>query len=208
MKERFLEKTSFIMLSLIVSFVLICCVSAPQIPQPIVIKSEGPYAIGDRGPAGGWIIYDKGDNAGGWRYLEAAPEDQTPASWRHKGLLKWGCHGKSIPGARHNAIGKGKQNTQAILEACDEPDIAARKCADYRGGGKDDWFLPSLDELNLIYTHLYKQGLGDLRMGEYWSSSETGNGRYAWHHNFTNGKQLYCNKYPEYRVRAIREFGD
>ncbi|MDD2671056.1 MAG: DUF1566 domain-containing protein [Syntrophales bacterium] len=185
------------------ALVLISCASAPP---PIIVKSEGPYAIGDRGPAGGWIIYDKGDDSQGWRYLEAAPEDQTPASWRHQGLVKWGCHGTSIPEARRAAVGAGMKNTKAILKECDEPDTAARKCAEYRGGGKSDWFLPSLDELNLIYTHLFKQGLGGLRLGEYWSSSETGNGRYAWNINFSNGKQLYCNKYPAYRVRAVRAF--
>jgi hypothetical protein len=40
--------------------VLMSCASTPQIPQTPVIKSEGPYAIGDRGPAGGWIIMTKG----------------------------------------------------------------------------------------------------------------------------------------------------
>ncbi len=208
MRTTPIRKGLFSLFILAGAAVLMSCASTPQIPQTPVIKSEGPYAIGDRGPAGGWIIYDKGDNSEGWRYLEAAPEDQTPASWRHKGLVKWGCHGTSIPEARHTAIGKGRANTKAIIKTCDEPDTAARKCAEYRGGGKDDWFLPSREELNLVYTVLYQQGQGDLRMGEYWSSSETSNGRYAWNINFTNGKQLYGNKYPKYRVRAVRAFMD
>lgn len=33
------------------------------------------YNIGDIGPAGGFIIYDKKSYSGGWRYLEAAPAD-------------------------------------------------------------------------------------------------------------------------------------
>ncbi|MBN2415667.1 DUF1566 domain-containing protein [bacterium] len=191
------------------ALVFLSCTSAPEtprVPQEMFIKSEGPYSVGDRGPAGGWIIYDKGNNSDGWRYMEAAPEDQTPDSWRHAGLAKWGCHGTAIPGARYTAIGKGMKNTKAVLETCDDPDTAARMCADYRGGGKDDWFLPSLDELNLIYTHLFKQKIGGLRLGEYWSSTETTNGRHAWNHNFTNGKQFYCNKYPNYRVRCVRVF--
>jgi hypothetical protein len=192
------------------ALVFLSCASAPEAPQAtaqaIIVKSEGPYYVGDRGPAGGWIIYDKGNNSDGWRYMEAASEDQTPDSWRHKGLAEWGCHGTAIPGARYTAIGRGMLNTKAILEGCNEPDTAARRCADYRGGGKDDWFLPSLDELNLIYTHLFKQKIGGLRLGEYWSSSETTNGRYAWNHNFNNEKRLYCNKYPNYRVRCVRVF--
>ena len=33
------------------------------------------YSIGSYGPAGGRIFYDKGNNDGGWRYLEAAPSN-------------------------------------------------------------------------------------------------------------------------------------
>ena len=33
------------------------------------------YKIGDEGPAGGVIFYDKGEYSDGWRYLEAAPAD-------------------------------------------------------------------------------------------------------------------------------------
>ena len=33
------------------------------------------YNIGEIGPAGGFIIYDKKSYVGGWRYLEAAPSD-------------------------------------------------------------------------------------------------------------------------------------
>jgi hypothetical protein len=204
-----MKKTTIkrVLISLSILAGVLVFISCASTPQPIIIKSEGPYAIGDRGPAGGWIIYDKGSNSDGWRYLEAAPEDQT-TGWSMSDWAKWGCHGKSIPGARYNTIGKGRINTEAILKECDEPAIAARRCADYRGGGKSDWFLPSLDELNRIYTHLYKFRLGGLGLGPYWSSSETSNGRWALHHNFTNGKQIYSNKYPKYRVRAVRTFMD
>ncbi|MCL2762731.1 MAG: DUF1566 domain-containing protein [Treponema sp.] len=40
------------------------------------------YKIGDTGPAGGIVFYDKGDNADGWQYLEAAPPDfEFEANW-------------------------------------------------------------------------------------------------------------------------------
>jgi transcriptional regulator with XRE-family HTH domain len=39
------------------------------------------YKIGDTGPAGGLIFYDKGNNIGGWRYLEAAPADLGPTAF-------------------------------------------------------------------------------------------------------------------------------
>lgn len=39
------------------------------------INGGKAYRIGDRGPAGGYIFYDKGNYDKGWRYLEAAPHD-------------------------------------------------------------------------------------------------------------------------------------
>ena len=40
------------------------------------------YKPGDAGPAGGIVFYDKGDNADGWQYLEAAPpEFEFEANW-------------------------------------------------------------------------------------------------------------------------------
>jgi len=40
------------------------------------------YKVGETGPAGGIVFYDKGDNTDGWRYLEAAPPDfEFEANW-------------------------------------------------------------------------------------------------------------------------------
>ena len=157
------------------------------------------YKIGEKGPAGGWIIYDKGNNAGGWRYLEAAPEDQ--------GKVVWGCYKESIPGAKGTAIGAGKSNTRTIEENCDE-ESAAKLCTAYKGGGKNDWFLPSRDELNLIYTNLYKAKVGGFAYQgyqAYWSSSEI-DATSAWNQDFFNGFKGYLRKKHESWVRAVRAF--
>lgn len=159
---------------------------------------ERTYKIGDRGPAGGWIFYDKGDSTGGWRYLEAAP-DNLP------GIVRWGCWGKSIPGAQGTAVGTGKSNTQAIIESC-EGYFAARLASAYDGGGKNDWFLPSKDELNAIYENLHKNGIGGLGgFRGYWSSSEY-DARTAWGQGFLVGSQVHSTKELNVRVRAIRAF--
>ncbi|MBN1531714.1 MAG: DUF1566 domain-containing protein [Spirochaetes bacterium] len=158
------------------------------------------YKIGDRGPAGGWIFYDKGTTSGGWRYLEAASDDQSTGA-------QWGCHGKSIPGAMGTGIGTGKANTAAIIHSCGESGIAAKVAAAYRGGGKSDWFLPSKDELNLMYANLYKAGIGGFADAIYWSSSE-GGADYAWLRDFGHGYQNYVSKFGSVnrRVRAVRAF--
>ena len=46
------------------------------------------------------------------------------------------------------------QNTLDILACCGEAETAAKLCADFELDGYDDWFLPSMDEFNLIYENI------------------------------------------------------
>jgi len=156
------------------------------------------YKIGERGPAGGWIFYDKGNYFDGWRYLEAAPVDQCTSA-------PWGCSKKSIPGSNGTGIGTGKSNTKAIFDSCIEANIAVVFCTNYHGGGKSDWFLPSKDELNFMYINLHKAGVGGFANVVFMSSSEfTAYG--AWIQDFYSGRQFSSIKDLTYRVRAVRAF--
>jgi hypothetical protein len=67
----------------------------------------GMYQIGDRGPAGGWIFYDKGIFSNGWRYLEAAP------AWTEF-EAEWGAYERDVSGTS-TAVGTGKRNTELIV---------------------------------------------------------------------------------------------
>ena len=77
-------------------------------------------------------------------------------------------------------------------------------CNNYRGGGYDDWHLPTKDELNLIYQNLRKAGKISGN-GWYWSSSQIGNNS-AWDQRFSDGLQNYHRKYGNYCVLAVRAF--
>src|SRR5262249_57626182 len=77
--------------------------------------SGSPFAIGDVGPAGGFVFYENPNYAAdGWRFLEAAPFDQSAGA-------RWGCFRHAIPGARGAAVGTGQQNTAAMLRGCSDP---------------------------------------------------------------------------------------
>jgi uncharacterized repeat protein (TIGR02543 family) len=156
------------------------------------------YSLRDIGPAGGLIFYDKGSYSDGWRYLEAAPSDQSSGT-------EWGCFGVLISGADGTAVGTGKQNTSDIEAGCTTPGTAADICANLSLGGYDDWFLPSKDELNLMYENLKVFGIGGFSDGYYWSSSE-GSENNAWYQNFGSGPQGANSKYAKVRVRAVRAF--
>jgi len=158
-------------------------------------KTQGKiYKIVEIGPGGGWVFYDKGFYSDGWRYLEAAPIDQTDRA-------EWGCLKKSIRGAKGTAVGTGKSNTQAIIKSCSEDSIAAKICTEYRGGGKNDWFLPSKEELNLMCNSV----VDDSTYSVYWSSSEA-TADMAWFQQLGSSIQSRHNKDFAFNVRAIRSF--
>lgn len=56
------------------------------------------------------------------------------------------------------------------------------------GVAYEDWFLPSRDELDLVYEVQYKNNIRGFSGGSYWSSSEN-LAQYAWNQNFGNGTQ-------------------
>jgi len=156
------------------------------------------YKIGDKGPAGGWIFYDNGSSTRGWRYLEAAATDQSEEA-------VWGGDGAIASKSTAIEIGAGKANTNKIIKVFGNGSYAAKLCADYRGGGKNDWFLPSKNELNLMYTNLKAKGIGGFSDTDYWSSSEASE-PYAWYQSFVDGSKDNNTKTNRLYVRAIRAF--
>ena len=102
-------------------------------------------------------------------------------------------------------MGTGEQNTIDIEIGCTEEGKAADLCANTGLGGYSDWFLPSKDELNLMYENLKFFGVGGFAGNHYWSSSE-GSALSAWSQDFDNGGQYGSFKGSTVRVRAIRVF--
>lgn len=161
-----------------------------------------PVALGDKGPAGGWVFYDKGYYSNGWRYLECAPVDLT--------MSAWGTDNFAVPGANGTVIGTGKQNTQSIVQYdTGTSNKAADLCGDYSITNCnilfDEWFLPSRDELNQIYINLYSRGIGGFEANSYWSSSEVSD-RNAFYQTFSSGNQDDFLKAFPGRVRPVRAF--
>jgi hypothetical protein len=170
------------------------------------LKYSG-YALRDVGPAGGWVFYDKGSYSDGWRYLEAAPAvtEMNDLRWM-EGAYNY------IIGAVFTFYFGGVGNTLRMvsiipnsLTTIDIYSEAAHCCLSLRWGGAADWYLPSQDELNAMYTNLHFYGVGGFAADYYWSSSEY-NATDAWGQSFGNGTQNYLSKDNDFRVRAVRAF--
>ncbi len=69
------------------------------------------------------------------------------------GNAVWGTEGADIPGTLNYT--DGKVNTLSIVQNEVIINTAARLCFNYRGGGFDDWYLPSIEELLLIYKNRF-----------------------------------------------------
>jgi hypothetical protein len=91
------------------------------------------------------------------------------------GTGQWGCEtggqGTGVPVIGTSlTLGTGAANTAAILAGCATRPIAASIAAAHNGGGYNDWYLPSLDELNKVYVN--RVAIGIASSLTYWTSSE------------------------------------
>ncbi|MHA8094441.1 beta strand repeat-containing protein [Aquirufa lenticrescens] len=154
-----------------------------------------PINVGDT-YGGGKVFYifgpsDNGYIKGQTHGLIAATEDQTTDAG-----VKW--FPDKFYGATGTYIGLGLPNTLAIITSAivtgttNMSSFAAGLANSYRGGGNIDWFLPSKDELNLLYQA--KDAIGGFATNQspgaspaYWSSTQKGGISFTNFTSFANG---------------------
>jgi len=168
------------------------------------VNFGGTFAVGDVGPAGGIIFYDRGRHIDGWRWLEAASRDLAAPT-------EWGVSNQNVS-RTSTALGTGRQNTQIIvnyLRQRNESGRAAELAQNFIQNGFTDWFLPSREELNLMHINLRQRGLGSFTGNTYWSSSHYFShvrGWQAWSQNFNGGHRGPSQHTSTLHVRPIRAF--
>ncbi|MGK0255041.1 MAG: hypothetical protein ACI9OE_002559 [Mariniflexile sp.] len=181
-----------------------------------------PEEIGDQ-YKGGLVFYFfvEGDA----EYIEGETHGLVCALSDYKTSVEWGCNLDDLlrvpnfycdtdfddcqdfsrldgPGAD---IGYGERNTISILLDCFDHDAA--KAARSYG---EEWFLPSIQELNKMYVNKNTleavEGF-DAFSSYYWSSTE-GNYNAAWAKDFNLvlGNRQYVKASPNVSVRAVRAF--
>jgi len=155
-------------------------------------------------------LFEEGETgyvAGQIHGLIAAVADQSSG-------IQWYNGSYDTTGATSTALGTGATNTTTIISVQGATEThAAGLARAYDGGGYDDWFLPSKDELNKMYlnratinTTAASNSGSDFGTNYYWSSTEYDIVN-AWSQYFGNGFQYNGNKnYTDASVRAVRAF--
>jgi len=130
--------------------------------------------------------------------LIVAPED-----------LQGGVLGKYKYGAYNGNYGAtslddGEYNTDKFKGKIDF-DYAAIACLNYEHEGYDDWYLPAINEMNLLKENRDIIGIGERQSVIYWSSTEV-NDKGAYSVSFGGLIGQPDDKQKYYRVRPIRKF--
>ncbi len=127
-----------------------------------------------------------------------------PRNFQYKKF--WGCNGSSIVGADGTAMGDGITNSQNIIDQCTNTSFAALHCSELTIGGYNDWYLPSVDELSLVYTVLKAPDLVNYYEDDYWTSTQVSSNQANYINFDFQGSVNQKSKSNDEYVLAIRNF--
>ena len=162
------------------------------------LNAVGQYQVGDVGPAGGWIFYVDSLDEFDWDYLEV---------WNQQiGFFGAGCAWSPI--TTQWSVGSGIENTRLF-----EGDIWGGNRLSvfdftrlFDGGGKNDWFVPSRDEVQAIHD----SGIGLLLNGgggHFVTVTSTNHNGCIWY-QFDSNYGWNVNNTTNYVVVPVRQFSD
>jgi len=149
------------------------------------------YNIGDTGPGGGKIFYADTFNEYPFDYLEAASADSAPGKMCVTDST--GITGTST------ALGTGHSNTMFMFGRC------SSSLNINGGGGKTDWFIPSLEEMNALNFNLFLSGKAVASSGHYCTSSLYSSSQIYYLTPLSNFSGAFGTS-NECRVRLVRKF--
>lgn len=154
-----------------------------------------------------------GDTYGGGKIFwidSAGKQVLITALTNQSGGIEWATPPLTTIGATNDAVYAGKANTVMISTSLGAGSYAARLCEDYsttvNGEYYDDWYLPSLTELNLQYQQLAAiADCGFTPQNYSWWSSTEFDAAGAYYLYFGNGSSGSISKtLTSNRVHCIR----
>lgn len=198
-----------------------------SVPYALYAKNAGSSIPGPQGPpgpagSGGFLHYIGQQDSGGvifhlWK---------DSLGFEHGLILDlndlstsqvWSNMDQSMIGSSAQSTWDGLNNSIAIINQVGHTNSAAEICLNSTNGGRSDWYLPSIQELNMLWNNYYTvarslsqiSGASELALAGYWSSTEMDH-QYTWAFSFRYGSAFAngndgLKSYP-YHVRAVRAF--
>jgi hypothetical protein len=180
-------------------------------------------AIGPQGPSGsggGGFTHYIGEEFGGgvifhlWKDNLGVEHGLIVALNNQSTSQTWSNVAATQIGATAQSSWNGLTNSNAIVSQNGHTSSAAKLCVDLVSGGQSDWYLPSVDEISLLWHNRFNVNKTLSTIGGasiipffdvFWTSSEY-LALNAWYFNFGNGYAINIVKSTALYVRAIRAF--
>lgn len=155
---------------------------------------------------GGVIFHLWKDGSGVEHGLIVAITDQSISQ-------EWSNITTTLIGQTANSTWDGNSNSTAIVGQGGHTLSASSVAKAYNGGGNNDWYLPSINELNLLSDNCFNvnktlsvlNGASQIGQNDYWSSTEFDSAE-ASKYIFVYASSGIAYKGYLYYVRAVRAF--
>ena len=180
-----------------------------QFDMSAVSSNVFQYQIGEYVADEGGIIFHKYLDGDTQKYLVVSITDQSIEQ-------AWSNISGTLIGSSAQSTWDGLSNSNAIVGQSGFTNGAAKLCLDLVSLGKDDWYLPAIDELSLLWQNRFNVnntissivGATIVSQNTYWSSTEnmTSIGSFAYAINFLTIASGNFSKTELNYVRAIRKF--
>jgi hypothetical protein len=184
--------------------------------------ATGPIgATGPQGPIGaGSFVHYIGEVFGGgiifhlWKDAQGVEHGLIVDKTDLSASQVWSNNNATVIGISAQSSWDGLSNSNAIVAEAGHTSSAAALCLNSTNGGQSDWYLPSIQELNMLWNSYYTvarslsqiSGATQMKTVKYWSSSENDVSSSVWNFYFGYGNLSFLPKNSSACVRAVRAF--
>ena len=183
-----------------------------QFDMTAISNNVFTYEIGEYVEDEGGVIFHRYIDNGVQYYLVVDTTNLSTSS-------AWSNVTSTLIGSTAQSTWDGLSNSNAIVGQAGFTAGAAKLCLDSTNNSKSDWYLPAIDELNLLYNNRFNvnktlsgnssfgniSGATQILYNIYWSSTEFSASN-AWYFSFRSGIADNDGKVNAFYIRALRKF--
>ena len=186
------------------------CTNCTAGAGPYIYNGSGWIPMFTSPPAAPTYVVGEAKQGGIIFYIDESGQHGLAVATVDAGEQKWLNTDFKNTTAVRAGIYAGQYNTNLITENQGNGTYAAMVAAEYMGGGFGDWYLPSKEELNVMYQQRASIGMGS-NTYTYWTSTEVlapagSTSETAYIQAFSGGVSSTTSKNNVYKIRAIRRF--